>query len=275
MMISFLHSTIVKTVFTMVAVGLVLPACTEFIAEVEREEEWQVEESDAIAIHYRRPHFSEAPSPGEVTVRRMLTNQNFYYRAIQDSIRRDFHDKVLLYLFNRDEAEEAIGTNTGGHAIPKFNTVYYTFIPERPSYTDPYGVTDPVVGAHELAHVITHRSLGIPPTKMMSEGYAVWLDGFYAGRSIEDWLRYYRDQAPDKIMTPEQLLNEAYEAEYIFYPNAGFFIRFLVRTYGVETANQLFTSKADRFRQDFNRLSRDSWKEMKTKYTDFREDIFQ
>ncbi|MDZ7797732.1 MAG: hypothetical protein U5N56_12130 [Candidatus Marinimicrobia bacterium] len=165
---------------------LLLTSCTDFIAQVDLQKEWQVLGSGNIVLHYRSPDFGGGSSPEDEEARFIAANQNYYYQAIQDSIQKDFTGKVLIYLYNQDEALEHIGTSGGGHALPKVNTFYYAFIPGQNERRDKYGIENPFVGAHEMVHVITHRALGYPGTKLMSEGYAVWLDGSYGGHSIRD-----------------------------------------------------------------------------------------
>ncbi len=247
----------------------VLSSCTDFYADVNIQKEWKQMESGKIVVHYRPEGFSSAPSPDEEVINTMLENQNFYYRVIQDSIQRSFSDKVLIYIYNKDEGKSLIGTNGGGHAIPKLNCFYYTYLHEKGELTDQYNIKNPPLGAHELVHVITHRVLGYPPTKMMSEGYAVWLDGDYGGYAVNYIIRKYRNDEPQKIMTPDELLTETIDKESVYYPNAGVFIRYLVHTYGVEKVNQLFVNEEEEFKKDFEKITGDKWKTMADEYTGY------
>ncbi|MBS3777533.1 MAG: hypothetical protein KGY70_20235 [Bacteroidales bacterium] len=257
----------IRSIALLVLIGL--SSCTDFFVDVSLQKEWEEMESENIVIHYRPEGFSASPSPDENAVQTMLENQNYYYHAIQDSIQRSFSDKVLIYIYNKDEGKSLIGTDGGGHAIPKLNSFYYTYLPDRRKLTDQYQKKNPPLGAHELVHVITHRTLGYPPTKMMSEGYAVWLDGDYGGYAIDDIIRKYRDDQPDKIMKTSELLKESTNEESVYYPNAGVFVRYLVRTYGVEKVNQLFVSDEDAFQKDFEKITGDKWKTMADEYTGY------
>lgn len=248
-------------------------SCTDFIADINPQNEWNVIETDKIVLHYRPQNYSSAPSPTGNEANDILLNQVFYYQSIKDSIQREFDDKILIYLFNRDEAKSLIGTNGGGHSLPKYNTYYYTFITGLPEYRDQYGKVNPFVGAHELAHIISHRTLGYPGTKLMSEGYAVWLDGGYARNLIDDIIRSYKRKAPNKILTPDQLLLETVNNESIYYPNCGVFIRFLVHTYGIEISNKLFTSQKENFKYDFSKYTGKNWNEMCEQYARYVENI--
>ena len=250
-----------------------LSSCTDFIADIDKQKDWKILESGKIVLHYRPKDFSSSPSPTLEEAGKIAKNQNFYYQVVQDSINRSFNDKVLIYLYNRDEAEEMIGTNGGGHSIPKLNTFYYTFIPNRPDFRDKYEISNPIIGAHELAHVISHRSLGYPGTKLMSEGYANWLDGSYSYHSITNIMRTYKEQKSDKIMSPNQLLNKTTENEAVYYPNCGLFIQYLVKEYGINNINNLFTITKDNYKNKFENVTGDSWDEMTQKYNNYLDKI--
>lgn len=250
---------------------LSLHACTDFIATEDLQDEWQMVESDTIVLHYRPASFSEAPSPTADEAIFMLQNQELYYRAICDSIGRDFSDRVMIYLFNQDEAEQHIGAQSGGHSIPKFNTVYFSFFHHSREYIDQYDIENMFLGAHELVHVITHQVLGYPGTKLMSESYANWLDGSYARYHISDIVASYRDHEPEKLMTPDDLLEKTETVEQVYYPNAGVFTGFLVKEYGVERINDLFTSGKEQFASDFEKVCNEDWSEMGEKYSRYLE----
>jgi hypothetical protein len=246
-----------------------LPACSEFIASYDLQSDWNILENDRIILHYRAPGYSASPSPTPEEARRILANQTFYHAAIQDSIHRLFTDRVLIYLFNRDEAEVHIGKAYGGHAIPKYNTFYFSFFHHSRDYMDQYGIEQPFLGAHEIAHVITHRTLGHAGSKLMSEGYANWLDGSYARLHIRDIVRAYRDREPHNILTPTQLLHDTDIADQVYYPNSGVFIEYLVRAFGIERVNLLFNSPPRTLQQDFERHLGMTWQEMERRYLSY------
>jgi hypothetical protein len=140
-------------------------------------------------------------------------------------------------------------------------------------YTDHYGIKNPYLGAHEMVHVISQHILGTPGTKMMSEGYAVWIDGSYARHDIEQIIKHYRDHEEEKILSPDQLLKEVSTEESIYYPNTGLFLRFLANTYGVEMCNKLFTITHEKFVKKFEKLSGISWDEMNGHYNEYLKNL--
>lgn len=243
-------------------------SCTDFIAHVKPENEWSVLDSANIVLYYRPENYSAKASPRLDQARYIVESQNIYYSAIQDSLGCEYNDKVLIYLFNIDEAYDKIGTNGGGHALPKFNSYYYTFIDSNRSITDHFGIVDPYLGAHELVHVISHRCLGYPGTKLLSEGYAVWLDGTYARFPVKDVIVYYRENAPEKILTPNDMI---YNADTInssvYYPNCGIFTKYIVHQFGIEIINSLFNTNEDDFILHFEMQTGQGWEDLCAAYT--------
>ena len=256
-----------------VFIAVIFYSCTDFIADVDTGREWELSSSDNIFLYYRPPGYSAAPSPENTEVLSILNNQEIYYDAIQDSIQRSFIDPVLIYIYNKDEANERIGTNSGGHAISRYLSIYYTYIYDIPPFTDHFGVEDPFLGAHEMVHVITHFLFGSPGTRLMSEGYAVWIDGSYARHSIDTIIKSYLVNKPERILTPDELLSETVDLEYIYYPNAGIFTRFLVHSYGIEKINGLFTVRKDDFKKEFEKQTGVTWETMCLDYNTFLEKL--
>lgn len=256
------------------ALCVILISCTDLIVSVRPDDDWKGIENGSIELYYRPIDYSETKSPTWEQADHIINAQNIYYHAIQDSINRSFEDDVRIYLYNYDEAKEKIGTNGGGHALPKFNTYYYTFIDSNRSITDHFGVVDPYIGAHELVHVITHRTLGYPKTKLMSEGYAVWLDGTFARYHIKDIIRNFRDEHPERILSPnDMILNADAYLSSVFYPNAGIFAKFLVKRYGIDMINTIFTVSEDNLISELENLRGESWNELCTAYEFYIENL--
>ena len=96
-----------------------------------------------------------------------------------------------------------------------------------------------------------------------------WLDGSYAKYQIQDIIRSYRNNEPEKILTPDELLFNTGIADEIYYPNSGVFTAFLVRTYGIEKVNRLFTLIPSSFKKHFEQTCSDSWQNMSEKFSDY------
>ena len=256
--------------FLMVIFAL-LTGCTEFVATVNKDNTWEVYELDRIVLHVRPSGHSQTVSPDDVAIDRILENQNFYYQLINDSLGLNYRGQVYIYLYNLDEAYFSIGTQTGGHAVPDRSAIYYTYL--RPEFRDRYG-RRAHIGAHEMVHVISHRLLGKPFTKLMSEGYAVAIDGAYGrqstpagtivARPIMEWMMNHRQAG--NVLSPEELLTQTNRPEAVYYPNAGFFVIYLWNRFGVEMINQLFNVDTQDFRGAFYQVSGVTWTQLNEDY---------
>jgi hypothetical protein len=108
---------------------------------------------------------------------------------------------------------------------------------------------------------------------MMSEGYAVWLDGSYGRKDINYYIQKFKEKYPDYVLTPTQLLNESFKDEMVYYPNAGVIIRYWVRTYGVKKINRLFSTGKDEFKKQFEVITDVSWNTMEREYNNYLKTI--
>jgi hypothetical protein len=75
------------------------------------------------------------------------------------------------------------------------------------------------------------------------------------------------------LINNDQLLFEAIDNESIYYPNAGVFIRYLVRNFGIENINSLFSIEKGEFKREFEKLTRKLWEEMEVEYKLYLENI--
>ncbi|MBN2615974.1 MAG: hypothetical protein JXR71_09805 [Bacteroidales bacterium] len=236
---------------TTILLLIFLTGCTKFMVDIRKDNHWLVKEKGNIVVYYRPSGTAEAPAPTTRQAEKIADNQNRYLQDLNDTLHLNFNEKVLVYLFNQSEAKELIGTDGGGHAVPDVNSFYFTFI--NLGFFD--GVDTAYIGSHELVHVVTHKLLGLPGTRMMSEGYAVALSTGYGytydndsgiiRKSIDRWMQQY--YAEERILSPYGLLNQADLPERIFYPNAGSFVRYLINQYGTIRVNKLFPVEKNAF----------------------------
>lgn len=253
--------------------AFLLSSCTGFIAEMDADKNWELSENGPVKLYYKKTGASGVSSPSAEQVQAILSNQKYYYLAIQDSIQKNFSEPVLIYLYNKDQAKESIGTSGGGLSQSRYMTIYYAFIHDIKPYTDHFGIKNPIVGAHEMVHIISHNLLGNPGTKMMSEGYAVWLDGSYGRKNINYFIRKFKKEYPEYIMTPTQLLNESIADEIIYYPNAGILTRYWVRQFGIEKINKLFPAGRKNLKEQFEKITDTSWDKMESHYSNYLENL--
>lgn len=204
------------------------------LVDEQVENNWNFKQSGNIIVFYNPLWDSPSFSKKEI-IDTILINQNYYYNCIQDSIHRKFRNTIAVYLYSSEDGKKKIGISNGGYASPDRFTYYYS-VSFIKSDLLKLGRKD-YIGAHELTHVITFNCLGVPGSKLFSEGYAVWLNNVYSEKYLFDWLKYL---GFNRILTLQQLIDGTAE-DKIYYPNCGTFIKFLVSKYGIEKANSFFT----------------------------------
>ncbi len=253
--------------------------CTDFFASLEKHHDWIVTEEGNIVLHSRPKGFSNSASPDENIINSILANQNFYYYLILDSLKLNYNDKVLIYLYNHDEAQDAIGTNSGGSIMASRSTIYYSFM--IGSYKDLFW-RDAYIGSEKMVKLITQRSLGSNYTRLMYDGYAVAFSGSFGkaydenqeiiiANPVSDWMNIHHIN--NHILSPEQLLYETGWDNDIYIPNAGFFIRFLWKMYGVAEVNKLFNLNSDNIVSKIPEIFGVSFEELSDDYEKYLESV--
>ncbi len=265
----------IQLIIGFAAMFLLTSSCSDILSSWSKDNEWMVHENGNIVLHTRPENFSESRSPDDEVISIILSNQNYYYLLIKDSLNLSYNNRVLIYLYNHDEALEAIGTNSGGHSLSSRSTIYYTYIPG--SYPDAHG-RQSYIGSKELVHLITHRILGTNFSKMMDEGYAVAFEGSYGkeydeeneitiARTLNSWMQAH--YLNNNIMTPGELLTDTETADEIFCPNAGFYIRYLWNNFGIQKTNYLFNVPSYKFKENFLTIFDKSFSEVSAEYMEF------
>jgi hypothetical protein len=140
--------------------------------------------------------------------------------------------RVTVYLFAHGQDIAAIyGSGYAGWAIFRANAIvlanYYHF---------------PELLRHELAHLFAFRWSALAPP-LLSEGIAVWLQGSYWGKSIdEEALTLLRQGSPKLSKLLRSRFFSAEARRYSCYILAGSFTGFLIRRYGWDRHRQLYRS---------------------------------
>ncbi len=200
-----------------------------------------------ITLYTRPTGFSNTPSPDSSDITKILTAQVNDVGIINNTLKTDFDAEVKIYLFNHDEAKTKIGTNSGGGARVKIREMYFAFNKEFADKMDDF------MGLHEMVHIAAGNVLGYPETHLMNEGYANALsngyklhiteDGKIVGTSLDQWMMDLAKE--NKILSPAEMLKEGDRIhDDLFYPQAGYFIKWLMENYGVATTNAIYPLKA-------------------------------
>ncbi len=236
---------------------------------------WVVSTLKNIELYTRPNNFSTSKSPDSTTINSVLIDQNSFIDTINKRLHINCTSKFKIYLFNRDEAKDLIGTNTGGYANPKDASIYYTFF-EKPFFYPDMNLYS-YLGLHELVHLITYDAFGLPKNRMMIEGYAVAIENSYGGhfgnngemiRTMNrDWMKIF--VANNSILTPNELLEGNYIPEGTYYPQVGTFINWLFDRFGVEQINKLYMVDKQDFKRRFRELFNIEYDDIEKDYLEF------
>ncbi len=258
---------------------ITLISCLSFLFSCQNDELvdfdglWVKTDSAQVTLYTRPLNYSNSLSPGEAQIRLTLKNQNDFIDTINHKLGLNYTAKVSIYLYNYDEALKKIGINGGGRTLTNKLTICYAFNGDLMYYPN-WKVSD-FMGLHEMVHIVSISKLGKGGTRLMTEGYAVAIDGSYAGykdqngkiiRSlIQEWMAAYAKA--NKVYRPSELLNNPDNfPEEVFYPQSGYFVDWLFKKYGVEKINRLFTVKKDKFKVQFESVTGKAFDAMEAEY---------
>ena len=238
--------------------GIILISLTSFSLFKSK---WIKTKKDIIVLYTRPESFTNYLSPDSSRINKYLKEGILCVNEINKVLEVNFNSKIKVYLYNYDEAKEQIGTNAGGGAIPTEKIILYTYT--KDNYIDKKRNRVRYVGVHEYVHIVSFNTIGISKTRLFTEGYATAIDGSYGGKEIESFLK------KDNIKTPTELLNGEEMFEGDFYPQAGFFIKWLFNEYSVKKSNKLFILTNDEIKNEFENITGDSYLKMEKKYIEF------
>lgn len=239
---------------------------------------WITTRGRRIVLHSRPLNFTKTESPDSLTLQEIIREQEKAIDIINERLNLDFNSEVDIYLFNLDEAKEKIGTNGGGFASLKKseNRIYFTFRSE-PLYNT-IRDTYEYVGVHEMVHIVTLSKLGSFTTSFFGEGYANAVDGNCGSQIVHNHLAWCRNDSTltkliryGKFKTPTELLYNEDIPVREYYPLAGCLVNWMFETYGVDKINRLYSVKRDRIRDEFLKVTGESFDAMEKKYLKYRQ----
>jgi hypothetical protein len=225
-------------------------------------------------ILYTRPYkYSKTNSPDIKAIQNILDEQNQCIRKIIEKTGSVFSDKVKIYLYNYDEAEERIGTNSGGHAEPNDKEVLDTYF-EKP-YKEEDG-SSTYLGLHEMVHVICENAIGRGNTRLFIEGYANAIDGYY-GSYLKDGVRYWKKigdwigefSEKNELLTISELIFKKNIDEKKYYTQSGIFIQWLFKKFGVAKINELYILSEKEVMIKLEEIFNKKFSEIEKEYQDY------
>lgn len=228
--------------------------------KIDKTGPWIESRKNNIFLYTRPINHSDSPSPDSPNIQKILNSQVLDYEYINTSLKTNFTDQVKIYLYNKDEAKARIGTNTGGGAKTKIREIYFAYDTAWMHKNDDF------MGNHELTHIIATNSLGFPETLLMNEGYANALSNVYGGRPLVEYVSYRVKRG--EVLTATELLNakRGQYKENLFYPQVGYFINWLIDSYGIEIVNKLYPLKARQIRKKIFILTGKEFREIEKDY---------
>jgi hypothetical protein len=241
---------------------------------------WIKTKGKQVILYTRPSNYSNSESPDSSVIRSIIKEQESVIDYINGKLDTDFDSKVRIYLYNKDEAKEKIGTNGGGFAsLNKFKKhIYFTFHP-TPFFNSILKVYD-FVGVHEMVHIITIHELGSLRTRFFGEGYSNAIDGNYGVENVNGiWTRRRNDSTLVRIkeygelLKPSELLYNDSVPAYEYYPQIGCFINWLFGKYGADKINLLYNLKREKIEKEFEMVTGIGFKDMENEYMEFLKEL--
>lgn len=234
---------------------------------------WIITKGEKIIIYSRPIGYSKSESPDSNAIQSIIREQEQVIDLVNQRLKTTFNSKVKIFLYNRDEAKQKIGTDGGGFASLSRSKrhIYFTF------HTKPYlnTVLDQYdyMGVHEMVHIITLNQLGNLRTRFFGEGYASAVDGNYGVEDINGIRTRRRNDliigkfaVSGKLLKPSELLYNDSVPESEYYPQIGCLISWLFEKYGVDKINQLYDFRKDKIEKAFQRVTGDTFRDMELTY---------
>ncbi len=243
---------------------MILSCLLLFSFKADKSGLWLKTKEQNVILCTRPLNYTKSVSPDSITIRKILKEEIKAIEDINNALKLDFKAKVTIYLYNYDEAKEKIGTNQGGYAFSSAlygKRIFFTYDPKLQES----GLCLDFIGKHEMVHIITLTEIGETKTRLMTEGYANAVDWTYGCRSIDAWIKEYKEQ--HKMIRPSDLLNKSRELpEKEFYPQSGYFVRWLFARLGIEKTHKLYKANVKDFIVEYRKISGEDFSEMEKAY---------
>lgn len=234
---------------------------------------WIITKGSKIIIYSRPIGYSRSESPDSSAVQSIIREQERVIDYINQRLKTTFDSRVKIFLYNKDEAKEKIGTGGGGFAslCRSERHIYFTFH-SKPFFNTVLDQYD-YLGAHEMVHIITINQLGKLRTRFFGEGYANAIDGNYSVEEVSGiWRRKRNDSTitqiagKGRLLSPSELLYSDSVPESEYYPQIGCLISWLFEKYGIDKINQLYDFRRDKIEKAFQRVTGDTFRDMELAY---------
>ena len=199
------------------------------------EKNWIIKRSPFYIFHYFKNSLAEKE------INQIVKRQESAHRKILKSLKLRNRRKIKYYLYPSEEIKERLMGDSGNG-----NAIWIEIKKEKENWKSKkievhciYSNKVKCIGEHEDTHLLS-LPLGVA-TFLFSEGSAEFMSEKWDQKDIDFWAKKYLKR--DKLYSLEFLIdnknwNKINEA--IVYPQAGSFIRYLVKTYGLEKFKEVY-----------------------------------
>ncbi len=172
---------------------------------------------DSLLTYYRTEHFVFFYDAVAYVKSQVIANgkvKEAHLKRIESELGVQFRGEIMVRLIQSTQG------NWSGEAFP-----------EKPyliQETRSYFQIDP---GHEVAHVVSFETMGIPKYRFLVEGLAVAHELFSQPKWTRDCVDLMRGES---LLNDLQAVTEITASEQVNYPLAGAFVEWLEEAYGVE-----------------------------------------
>jgi len=228
---------------------------------VSTDSRWIMRETGHLYIHYR------PGSKAEHDISYLADYLEDCAIQVENYLDVRFHNKIiyLIYASIRDKEENAREPGASCYAAPTLETVISVYDPPHDVWA---------IGCHELVHVVMYWNVGAAVSYLLSEGIAVAVDGYWWGKPLHNNTAGLLDQGSLKSL--DTMFNNKLwypihnEDEYLYYNQAGSFVKYLVDQYGIQPFKLFYTRAFYRqFQQTFQDIYQFSIDDFYNEWIDF------
>ncbi|MCP4725633.1 MAG: hypothetical protein GY863_11385 [bacterium] len=219
-----------KLIKTILCFCILFAGCTVSIDPEDEKDSWLVENTEHFNFFYGNYEVFLMPHWVNLNIDDIAERQEQGYAEVIADLDVTYEGVINFYIYHPVYVDNRPVQT--GYADPTFETVYLRF----------HGA---IFGKHEISHVISEQTIGRASIRLLNEGLAEALE-YHEPADLVDvidtftWtIENYRVADENYI---QMLLMRGDEIPTsVFYPQAGWFVQYLIDIYGIEKVKQLYT----------------------------------
>lgn len=201
-------------------------------------------------------HFHLKVRPGSAAERDILILETEFENAHAQTagyldVRYDNRITVAVYSSLADKAKHTPVGGTTTFTMPALEVIVSVYNPPGEIYS---------IGPHEVVHAVVYWTVGMLSSDMLAEGIAVAVTGSYGGpqpvHAAASALLQQGRLRPLADMFDNRAWLDLFDADdFLYYNQAGSFVKYLVETRGIGPFKQFYTRASEaEYRQSFQSL---------------------